>query len=142
MFKRPIITTAAIVTALLASNPAEACDTIDNHVSAVFGSPPAASVGAEFVGKVVVRQKTIWLRVLDNSRGFYGRVLESSTHPDLVGKNIEIPTTMITSCGPYLNAGDKGYIFGKTDPSATAALKVWPVSLSWHQQLRVIPSEK
>jgi len=136
MFRQTIF----ILIALLASNSAEACRSPMSHV--IFNAPPIGSKGAEFVGKVDVRLKRRWLVVLDASHGLHGRVLASTTHPQLVGKNIEVPRIFGTSCGPHLRAGHQGYIFGAIEPSETAAFKVRPQRLIWHPQFENKPSNK
>jgi len=141
MFRKTIFTVTTGLTLCLGLTDAHACQGPQFESSVIFGAPPVASVGAEFIGKVDVRLKNIWLVPLDDSHGFYGRVLESSTHPELVGRNIEVPKIVGTSCGPYLDAGSKGYIFGDIGPSKTAEFKVHPKSLRFGDIMITMPPQ-
>ena len=103
---------------LITLGPASACSTID-HQQTVFFTGIVEDVPVEnfekdkFFGAVELRLKRKWYFARhEKSKGFDAKVLESPTHPEWVGKIVDVPLILGTSCGPYMDPGDKGYIFG------------------------------
>jgi len=104
---------------------ASACSTIDHHRTVFFSGivddvPVENFEPNKFFGVVELRLKRKWYFARhDKSEGFDAKVLESPTHPEWVGKTVEVPLMLETSCGPTMDAGNKGYIFGTVSTQGT-----------------------
>jgi len=129
MFRRLILSFVTLIAALAIYTPAQACPAVQFETHVMFVRPPAAAAEADFSGKVHVKlKKRFWFFERDAAHGYHAKVIESATHPEMTGKNIELPQIIGTSCGPFLDQGDKGFIFGKIVTSKSAKFKVLPQS--------------
>ena len=125
----PKLVVSVMVGAAILSAPAQACmgPQFERHI--ILGALPADTRDAEFVGHVIVREKRKWIFFSkSDTEGFLARVTESTTHPDLVGSSIELPPILSTSCGPWLDGGDRGFITGTFAESNSARPTLFPDS--------------
>jgi len=99
---------------LTAYTPAAACDTIDNHIVIMWPDMPDTEnidTSTVFVGEVTITQKRKWgFFKQDKSEGLIAFIHKSPTHPDLEGTRINVFPVLETSCGPYIDEGDRGFV--------------------------------
>ena len=104
----PTIILSSIFFSMSAAS-AKACITV-NDMLHIFSNQEPEQIGeADFVGKIEITK----VGSKDYRTMATAVVQASETHPDLTGEKIQL-TYLETSCGPYVNKGDKGYISGKT----------------------------
>jgi len=140
MLRRVIFT---LMIMLCGFNSAQACQGPIFEFTILFDHPPRSSKNAEFVGEVKLHRKKNWgFFKHDTSHGFRAYVIQSTTHPNLVGKYVDIPPILETSCGPYVEAGSKGFIFGEIVSSESAEFSVLPEMMSWNQYMKEVDPQK
>lgn len=103
-----------IASALCLSTSAYACDTIDNHrtvFQTVMPDIETIDPNEEFVGEVTIRRKAKWfIFKQDKSAGLQAYVHTSLSHPGLQGELINLLPINETSCGPYVEDGERGNV--------------------------------
>jgi len=123
---------AAIVVGFIAGvAPASACITIDDRRtvfqdSSYVSADTADATDTIFSGEITLRQKRKWFFFKDEkARDFDGYVNESSTHPHLKNKWIEV-VRVSGICGAYMNAGDRGFLVADIISPEGASLHIRP----------------
>ncbi len=102
-----------MITGLTLGAPAFACQGAQFERTVFLPSMPETTEGSDFAGLIVLRQKRKWgiFKTTDNKQ-FRAEIVQSSTHPDLVGSLLDLPLFLETSCGPWLNDKDQGFVTG------------------------------
>ena len=102
-----------LVTGLTLGAPAFACQAAQFERTVFLPAMPDIVEGNDFAGLVVLRQKRKWgLFKPTENKQFRAEIVQSPTHPDLVGSLLDLPLLLGTSCGPWLNDKDQGFVRG------------------------------
>jgi len=73
----------------------------------------------EFIGEITLRQKTKWFFFKeDKSAGLNAYVHSSPSHPELEGQVVLVFPVLETSCGPYVDDGDRGFVKAGISPQS------------------------
>ena len=114
-FKKPIALTA-LFGAMSAMVQASACISSESTVRVLLHSVPENIGDANFTGRILLQSSRYWFKG-NPVKPNYLKVLESNTHPNLIGKEVNVPYILTTSCGParYFH-GQEGIIVGTLDP--------------------------
>ena len=131
----------ALLAALILSAPAEACERIDDESTVYFGAMPTAGPDIDpatnFIGDVSLHTlrdaepEASTEQLLNYDVGpqiFTAYVHDSTTHPELVGTLIDVARIKGTSCGPWMDTGDRGFISATINQRDDTRLFVTPKS--------------
>lgn len=96
-------------------SPAHACQGIQFETSVFYHTMPTPADDSDpetnFIGEISLKQKPVWFSFKqDNENGFTAFVHKSPTHPELEGTRINVFPVFGTSCGPWLDDGDRGFV--------------------------------
>jgi len=101
----------ALLVQFALSAPAYACQGPQFESTVFLPSMPEVGADTDFAGSVILHQKRKWFffKPAENKE-FSAEIVQSPTHPDLVGSILDLPFSLPTSCGPWLSDGDRGFV--------------------------------
>ena len=111
MFGR--IIAVALFTQIALAAPAYACQGPLSEYTVFLPAMPQVDEGTDFAGLVVLHEKRKWFFFKRGKDAkFEAEILQSPTHPEMVGTKLAIPFFHPTSCGPWLSDHDRGFVSG------------------------------